>query len=54
MARRSRMKGRRIVSFALVAVLSLAHTPAATAQFFGGIVYDPTNYYQNFQTAVHN
>jgi P-type conjugative transfer protein TrbJ len=45
---------RRIVSIALAAIISLSHTPVAHAQFFGGIVYDPTNYIQNFQTAVHN
>jgi len=45
---------RRIVSLALVAALSLAHSPVATAQFFGGVVYDPTNHVQNFRTAIHN
>ena len=45
---------RRIISLALGAILALSHTPVANAQFFGGIVYDPTNYVQNFQTAVHN
>lgn len=45
---------RRIISLAFAAALTMAHTPIANAQFFGGIVYDPTNYYQNFQTAVHN
>ena len=44
----------RIISLTLAVVLSLAHTPAASAQFFGGIVYDPSNYAQNFRTAVHN
>jgi len=53
MARRSRIKPR-IISIALAAVLALSHTPVANAQFFGGIVYDPTNYAQNFRTAVHN
>ena len=45
---------RRIISLTLAAFLSLAHTPLASAQFFGGIVYDPSNYAQNFRTAVHN
>ena len=45
---------RRIISYVLGAVFALSHTPMANAQFFGGIVYDPTNYVQNFQTAVHN
>ena len=49
MARRSR-----ITTLIAVAILGLAHMPAAHAQFFGGIVYDPTNYAQNFRTAVHN
>jgi len=38
----------------LGAVFALSYTATANAQFFGGIVYDPTNYVQNFQTAVHN
>ena len=45
---------RRIISITIGAFLALSHTPVANAQFFGGIVYDPTNYVQNFQTAVHN
>jgi len=48
MARRSR-----IITLAAIAILGLAHTPAAHAQF-GGIVYDPSNYAQNFRTAIHN
>ena len=44
---------RRIISLALVAVLSLSHVPTAHAQF-GGIVYDPANYVQNFYTAVRS
>lgn len=53
MARRRRIKTKRIVSITLVAILALSHVPAANAQF-GGIVYDPSNYAQNFRTAVHN
>ena len=45
---------RRIISLTLAVLLSLAHTSLASAQFFGGIVYDPSNYAQNFRTAVHN
>ena len=45
---------RRIISLTLAVLLSLAHAPFASAQFFGGIVYDPSNYAQNFRTAVHN
>ena len=45
---------RRIISLTLAVLLSLGHTPLASAQFFGGIVYDPSNYAQNFRTAVHN
>lgn len=44
---------RRIVSLALVAVLAFAHTPVTHAQF-GGVVYDPANYVQNFYTAVRS
>ena len=44
---------RRIISLALAAVLSLSHVPTAHAQF-GGIVYDPANYVQNFYTAVRS
>ena len=44
----------RIISLTLAVVLTMAHTPAVSAQFFGGIVYDPSNYAQNFRTAVHN
>ena len=45
---------RRIISLTLAVLLSLGHIPLASAQFFGGIVYDPSNYAQNFRTAVHN
>lgn len=44
---------RRIISLALVAALAVAHTPVSHAQF-GGIVYDPANYKQNFYTAVRS
>jgi P-type conjugative transfer protein TrbJ len=45
---------RGIITLALIAAMALSHAPASEAQFFGGIVYDPSNYTQNFQTAVHN
>jgi len=51
---RCRRINKRIITLAAIAVLGFAQTPAANAQFFGGIVYDPTNYAQNFRTAVHN
>lgn len=44
---------RRIVSLVLGSVLALSHTPVANAQF-GGVVYDPANYVQNFYTAVRS
>lgn len=44
---------RRIVSLILASVLALSHTPAVHAQF-GGVVYDPANYVQNFYTAVRS
>lgn len=44
---------RRIVSLVLASVLALSHTPVAYAQF-GGVVYDPANYVQNFYTAVRS
>ena len=44
---------RRIISLTLVAVLGLSHVPTAHAQF-GGIVYDPANFKQNFYTAVRS
>lgn len=53
MARRSRIKIRSLTA-SLVAILGLSQAPVVHAQFFGGIVYDPTNHVQNFQTAVHN
>ena len=53
MARRRRIKNP-LLSLSLGALLALAHIPIAHAQLFGGIVYDPTNYVQNLQTATHN
>ena len=44
---------RRIVSLVLASALALSHTPVAHAQF-GGVVYDPANYVQNFYTAVRS
>jgi len=44
----------RITTLAAIAILSLGNIPAANAQFFGGVVYDPANHTQNFRTAVHN
>lgn len=44
---------RRIVSVVIASVLALTHTPIAYAQF-GGVVYDPANYVQNFYTAVRS
>ncbi|WP_034387143.1 P-type conjugative transfer protein TrbJ [Hellea balneolensis] len=48
MARRSR-----IIPLALAAIIGLSHAPIASAQF-GGIVYDPANFKQNFYTAVRS
>ena len=44
----------RVIGLVIAAGLGLSHIPHAGAQFFGGIVYDPTNYSQNLQTAIHN
>ena len=44
---------RRIVSLVLASTLALSQTPVAHAQF-GGVVYDPANYVQNFYTAVRS
>lgn len=44
---------RRIISLAIAAALTLTHTPTVHAQF-GGVVYDPANYVQNFYTAVRS
>lgn len=55
MARRCRVKGGKITTLALAAILGLSHVPMAQAQFgFGGIVYDPANFKQNFYTAVRS
>lgn len=43
---------RALLAGAAVAMTGLAMTPPATAQVFGGIVYDPTNYAQNVLTAA--
>ena len=48
---RRRMKQLVAVSFMSLTV-SLGVSGAANAQFFGGIVYDPTNYAQNLLTAT--
>ena len=42
---------RGIITLALIAAMGFAHAPASHAQF-GGVVYDPANYVQNFYTAV--
>lgn len=52
MARRSRIITR-LISGAMIAVMGLSHAPVASAQF-GGIVYDPANFKQNFYTAVRS
>ena len=44
---------RGIITLALIAAMGLSHSPASHAQF-GGIVYDPANYRQNFYTAVRS
>ncbi|MGE0409118.1 MAG: P-type conjugative transfer protein TrbJ [Amphiplicatus sp.] len=48
---RRRMKALLISSVSLLAV-SVSPLAPANAQFFGGIVYDPSNYAQNLLTAV--
>ena len=50
MARRSRIITR-LMTGAMIAVVGLSYAPIASAQF-GGIVYDPANFKQNFYTAV--
>ena len=50
MARRSRIMTR-LMTGTMIAVMGLSYAPVASAQF-GGIVYDPANYKQNFYTAV--
>ncbi len=52
MARRSRIMTR-LITGAMIAVIGLSYAPIASAQF-GGIVYDPANYKQNFYTAVRS
>jgi len=44
---------RRIITLALIAALSFSHSPVSYAQF-GGVVYDPANFKQNFLTAVRS
>ena len=44
---------RRIITLALIAAMGLSHAPSSHAQF-GGVVYDPANYVQNFYTAVRS
>ena len=44
---------RGIITLALIAVMGISHAPASHAQF-GGVVYDPANYVQNFYTAVRS
>ena len=44
---------RGIITLALIAAMGFSHAPASYAQF-GGIVYDPANYKQNFYTAVRS
>jgi P-type conjugative transfer protein TrbJ len=45
------MKRSSCFAAALLLSASLAPSPPASAQFFGGIVYDPTNYAQNVLSA---
>lgn len=52
MARRSRIINK-LLSGAMIAVMGLSYAPMASAQF-GGIVYDPANFKQNFYTAVRS
>ena len=44
---------RGIITIAIIAAMGLSHAPASHAQF-GGVVYDPANYVQNFYTAVRS
>ena len=44
---------RGIATLVLIAALGFSHAPASHAQF-GGVVYDPANYVQNFYTAVRS
>jgi len=52
MARRSRIITR-LMTGAMIAIMGLSYAPMASAQF-GGIVYDPANFKQNFYTAVRS
>ena len=47
------VRRRGIITLALVTAMGLSHAPASHAQF-GGVVYDPANYIQNFYTAVRS
>jgi len=44
---------RGIITIAIIAAMGVSHAPASHAQF-GGVVYDPANYVQNFYTAVRS
>ena len=44
---------RGIATLVLIAALGFSNAPASHAQF-GGVVYDPANYVQNFYTAVRS
>lgn len=44
---------RGIITLALISAMSFSHVPASHAQF-GGVVYDPANFKQNFLTAVRS
>ena len=44
---------RGIIALTLIAAMSFSHVPASHAQF-GGVVYDPANFKQNFLTAVRS
>ncbi len=43
---------RRIIAALILATVPLVITPSVHAQFFGGVVFDPTNYGQNILTAA--
>ncbi len=45
---------RRIIAALLLATAPLISVPSAHAQFFGGVVFDPTNYGQNLLTAIRS
>ena len=44
---------RGIITLAIIAAMSFSHAPVTHAQF-GGVVYDPANFKQNFLTAVRS